>query len=53
MEKWELARYLIDAKKSIDAILYLSLYAEKVLKIDIRRTVNEARRSFYYKNCDE
>lgn len=26
MEKWELARYLIDAKKSIDAILYLSLY---------------------------
>ena len=40
MEKWELARYLIDAKKSIDAILYLSLYAEKVLKIDIRRTVN-------------
>lgn len=51
MEKWELARYLIDAKKSIDAILYLSLYAEKVLKIDIRRTVNEARRSFYINVC--
>lgn len=34
MEKWELARYLIDAKKSVDTMLYLSLYAEKVTSLD-------------------
>lgn len=51
MEKWELARYLIDAKKSIDTILYLSKYGEKVSMIDIRSTVNETRRNFYVNAC--
>ena len=51
MEKWELARYLIDAKNSIDTILYLSKYGEKVSMIDIRSTVNETRRNFYVNAC--
>lgn len=51
MGKWELARYLIDAKKSIDTILYLSKYGEKVSMIDIRSTVNETKRNFYVNVC--
>ncbi len=51
MEKWELARYMIDAKKSVDTILYLSLYAEKVSMVDIRGIVNETRRAFYINAC--
>lgn len=51
MEKWELARYLIDAKKSVDTMLYLSLYAEKVSMIDIKGIVNETRRTFYVNAC--
>ena len=26
MERWELAKYLIDAKKDIDTILFIKLY---------------------------
>ena len=51
MEKWELARYLIDAKKSVDTILYLSQHGEKVSMIDIRGIVNETRRTFYVNAC--
>lgn len=51
MEKWELARYLIDAKKSVDTILYLSQHGEKVSMIDIRGVVNETRRTFYVNAC--
>lgn len=51
MGKWDLARYLIDAKKSIDTILYLSKYGDRVSMIDIRSTVNETKRSFYVNVC--
>lgn len=36
MNKWELARYFIDAKKRVDTVLYLSKNAEVVSIIDIR-----------------
>ncbi len=52
MEEWELARYLIDAKKSVDTILYLSKYGERVSMIDIRGTINEAKRNFYVNACN-
>lgn len=51
MEKWELARYLIDAKKSVDAILYLAQHGEKVSTLNIRNVVNELRRTFYVNVC--
>lgn len=51
MEKWELARYLIDAKKSVDAILYLAQHGEKVSMLNIRNVVNELRRTFYVNVC--
>ncbi len=51
MEKWKLARYLIDAKKAVDTILYLAQYGEKVSTLNIRRIVNESRRTFYVNVC--
>jgi len=51
MTKWELARYLIDAKKSVDTILFLSKSGEKVSMIDIRNVVKETKRKFYMNAC--
>jgi hypothetical protein len=51
MNKWELSRYLIDAKKAVDTMLYLSENAEQVSMIDIRDVVNETRRHFYVNCC--
>ena len=30
MNKWELMRYVLDAKKTIDTLLYLSEYGKKL-----------------------
>lgn len=51
MNKWELTRYVLDAKKSIDTMLYLSENGEKLSMIDIREEVNEIKRKFYVNVC--
>ena len=51
MKKWELARYFIDSKKSVDTMLFLAEYAEKVAIIDIREVVAETKRKFYVNAC--
>lgn len=51
MTKWELARYLIDAKKAVDTILFLSKSGEKVSMIDIRNVVKETKQKFYVNAC--
>ncbi|MBK1809704.1 hypothetical protein JHL18_03500 [Clostridium sp. YIM B02505] len=51
MDKWEISRYLIDAKKSVDTILYLYKYGDKVSMINIREKVRETRRKFYINGC--
>lgn len=51
MKKWELARYLLDAKKSIDTLLYVAENSEDVSMIDIQELVNEIRRKFYVDAC--
>ena len=47
MKKWELARYLIDAKKSVDTILYIAENTNEISHISLREKVNEAKRKFY------
>lgn len=47
MKKWELARYLIDAKKSVDTVLYIGENAKKISHINLREKVNESKRRFY------
>lgn len=51
MDKWELTRYVLDAKKSIDTMLYISENGEKLSMIDIREEVNEVKRKFYVNVC--
>lgn len=50
MEKWELARYLIDAKKSIDSIMYIKQNHQK-LNINLREKITEKRNKFYINCC--
>ena len=47
MNKWELARYIIDGKKSVDTVLFLVENGSKVSNIDIRQEVNDAKQKFY------
>lgn len=51
MTKWELARYLIDAKKCVDSVLYISDNAEELRYINLRKKINEIRNEFYIKCC--
>ena len=51
MTNWELARYLIDAKKSIDSLMYISLHKQELTMINLRDAINEKRRSFYVNLC--
>lgn len=50
MNKWELARYLIDAKKCVDRVLFIAQNAENLPPIDLRFQVYEAKAIFYV-NC--
>lgn len=47
MEKWDFARYLIDAKKSVDSIIYISLHIEEIKNINVKDKVESQLRLFY------
>lgn len=51
MNKWELTRYLIDAKKCVDSIIYIDNNSLIIKNINIRKKVNERRDEFYIKCC--
>lgn len=51
MNKWELARYIIDGKKSVDTVLFLAENGSKVSNINIRQEVNDAKQKFYVSIC--
>ena len=51
MTKWELARYLIDAKKCVDSVLYIQENAEQLQYIDLRKKIEDLRREFFIKCC--
>ena len=36
MIEWELARYLIDAKKNIDSLLFIQLNIDKLTNLNIK-----------------
>lgn len=50
MIKWELAKYLIDAKKDVDSILYCSLHGKEARFIDLKSKI-ELRKADFYINC--
>lgn len=51
MKKWELARYLIDAKKCVDSVLYISKHAEQLQYYDLRELIDGKRNTFYINCC--
>ena len=51
MKKWELARYLIDAKKCVDSILYIGEHAEELRHYDLKTLIDEKRNTFYINCC--
>ncbi|MBE6990113.1 MAG: hypothetical protein E7426_05150 [Ruminococcaceae bacterium] len=51
MKKWELARYLIDAKKCVDSILYISNHADQLRYYDLRELIDGKRNTFYINCC--
>ena len=51
LNKWELARYLIDAKKSVDSIIFIEDNKPALLNIGIKNEIDHLRQEFYI-NCD-
>lgn len=51
MKKWEVARYLIDAKKCVDSIWYIAENAKIISNINLRKKVSEILREFYINCC--
>ena len=51
MIEWELARYLIDAKKNIDSLLFIQLNIEKLTYLNIKERFDKIQMEFYLKLC--
>ncbi len=51
MMKWQLARYLIDAKKNIDTLLYIKENQELLVNIDLRTRIAATCQQFYINCC--
>ena len=46
MLKWEIARYLIDGKKAIDSIMFISENIENLKNLNLRNIVYEKLETF-------
>lgn len=51
MNKWELARYVIDAKKCIDSLIYIDKYLDQLRHLEIREQVSLLCDRFYIRCC--
>lgn len=51
MTKWQLARYLIEAKKNIDTLLYIKENLELLVNIDLRARMAATCQQFYINCC--
>lgn len=51
MKKWEIAKYLIDAKKDIDSLMFLELRAEEVYNIDLKYKIDKLLSNFHINCC--
>ena len=48
---WELARYLIDAKKCVDSIMFIARHKKSLSNINIRKKIHDIQQEFYIKCC--
>ena len=51
MNEWQLARYLIDAKKCVDSLLYINNNIDKVSNLDLFEIIEGKLRHFYLNLC--
>ncbi len=51
MNQWELAKYLIDAKKCIDSLLYISDHVSELRNTNLRNKADQIGMSFYINLC--
>lgn len=51
MKPWELAKYLIDAKKCVDSILYIEENAKQLRYYDLKELIDGKRNTFYINCC--
>lgn len=51
MNQWRLAKYLIDAKKCIDSLLYISDHVSELRNTNLRNKADQIRMSFYISLC--
>lgn len=51
MKEWELARYLIDAKKNIDSIMYINQNIDELSFINIKDRIRAIQTHFYLNLC--
>ena len=49
--KWELARYLIDAKKCVDSIMFIARHKKSLANINLRKKIHDIQQEFYIKCC--
>lgn len=47
MTKWEVGRYLIEAKKNIDTLLFIERYESKISDGEKKKSIKAARQEFY------
>lgn len=47
MKNWELARYLLDAKKSVDSIMFIERNHLSLQHLNLRKKINDLRKDFY------
>lgn len=51
MNSWELARYLIDAKKNIDSLMFINDNFDELSNIEIYEEIRNIQTSFYLNLC--
>ena len=47
VKEWELARYLIDAKKCVDSLMYINENKSKIVNLDLKEIIDAKTRLYY------
>lgn len=51
MKEWELARYLIDAKKCVDSLMYINENKSEIVNLDLKEIIDAKIRLYYINIC--
>ncbi len=51
MKEWELARYLIDAKKCVDSLMYINESKSEIVNLELKEIIDAKIRLYYINLC--